>query len=98
MEILPIGTVVYLIEGNQKIIILNIGALVDIEGKEVYFDYTGAIYPDGLDIDNVYYFNNEDIEEIVYKGYIDESHRKLEDKYLKWIKKTKRLKGRTKLN
>ena len=44
--ILPIGSVVYLKEGNQKIMILNRGAVVEQDDTQVYFDYTGALYPE----------------------------------------------------
>ena len=46
--ILPIGTIVYLSGGNQKVMILNRGAIIEQEGQDVLFDYTGALFPDGL--------------------------------------------------
>mgnify|MGYP004521727731 CR=1 FL=1 len=64
---LPIGSIVYLSEGNQKIMILNRGPLAEQHGKKVFFDYTGALYPQGLDPEQVYYFNDEDIDEVVFE-------------------------------
>lgn len=61
--ILPIGTIVYLSGGNQKVMILNRGAIIEQEGQDVLFDYTGALFPDGLNPEQVYYFNHEDIDE-----------------------------------
>ena len=45
---LPVGSVVYLAEGNQKVIILNRGPIITQHGEDVLFDYTGALYPEGL--------------------------------------------------
>lgn len=60
--LLPVGSVVYLIDGNQKLVIVNRGAIVEQEGQEVYFDYLGGIFPEGLNLEQVYYFNQEDID------------------------------------
>ena len=46
--LLPVGSVVYLENGNQKIVVLNRGAIVSQNNQKVIFDYTGAIYPEGL--------------------------------------------------
>lgn len=55
--ILPIGTIVYLSGGNRKVMILNRGTIIEQEGQDVLFDYTGALFPDGLNPEQVYYFN-----------------------------------------
>lgn len=52
--LLPVGSVVYLIDGNQKLVIVNRGAIVEQEGQEVYFDYLGGIFPEGLNLEQVY--------------------------------------------
>ncbi len=39
---LPIGSIVYLSEGNQKMMVLNRGAIVEQNGGKVIFDYAGA--------------------------------------------------------
>lgn len=49
--LLPVGSVVYLIDGNQKLVIVNRGAIVEQEGQEVYFDYLGGIFPEGLNLE-----------------------------------------------
>ena len=46
--------------------ILNRGPLVEQNSEKVFFDYTGALYPAGLDPDQVFYFNKEDIDEVVF--------------------------------
>ncbi|EGP5737900.1 MULTISPECIES: DUF4176 domain-containing protein [Enterococcus] len=84
---LPIGSIVYLSEGNQKIMILNRGPLAEQHGKKVFFDYTGALYPQGLDPEQVYYFNDEDIDEVVFEGFKDEDEERFVKLYKKWVAK-----------
>lgn len=95
--ILPIGSVVYLKEGNQKIMILNRGAVVEQYDTQVYFDYTGALYPDGLNPEQVYYFNREDIDEVIWEGYNDSDEKRYAGRYEKWLTsiKGKIKKGKT---
>lgn len=83
--ILPIGSVVYLKEGNQKIMILNRGAVVEQDDRQVYFDYTGALYPEGLNPEQVYYFNREDIDEVIWEGYSDSDEKRYVELYEKWL-------------
>ncbi|MEX2785724.1 DUF4176 domain-containing protein [Streptococcus sp. H49] len=83
---IPVGSVVYLKEGNQKIVILNRGPLVNQKGKTVLFDYTGALFPQGLD-DEVYYFNHEDIDEVLFTGLVDDDELRLEKLYRDWLKR-----------
>lgn len=58
--LLPVGSIVYLVDGNQKLVILNRASIVDQSGQEVYFDYLGGIFPEGLNMEQVYYFNEEE--------------------------------------
>ena len=83
---LPIGSIVYLSEGNQKIMVLNRGPLAEQNGKKVFFDYTGSLYPSGLDVDEVYYFNHDDIDQIIFEGYQDDDEKRFVDLYEKWVK------------
>ena len=83
--ILPIGSVVYLKEGNQKIMILNRGAVVEQDDTQVYFDYTGALYHEGLNPEQVYYFNREDIDEVIWEGHSDSDEKRYVELYEKWL-------------
>ncbi|MFS9337177.1 DUF4176 domain-containing protein [Streptococcus intermedius] len=83
--ILPVGSVVYLAEGNQKVIILNRGPIITQHGEDVLFDYTGALYPEGLNPEQVYYFNQEDIDEVVFEGYKDDDEKRFRELYEKWL-------------
>lgn len=68
---LPIGSIVYLKEGTSKLMILNRGPVIEEEGEPTLFDYSGCFYPQGLNPENVYYFNHENIDEVVFEGYTD---------------------------
>ncbi|MTW86058.1 DUF4176 domain-containing protein [Virgibacillus dakarensis] len=71
---LPIGTIVYLNEGTSKLMILNRGPILagETEGERIWYDYSGCFYPQGLDPNNVFYFNEENIDEVVFEGFKDE--------------------------
>ncbi|MEY8462307.1 DUF4176 domain-containing protein [Streptococcus merionis] len=85
MKLLPIGSIVYLMGGNQKVVILNRGAVVLQNEKEVLFDYTGAMYPEGLNPNQVYYFNHSDIDEIIFTGYSDKDEERFVSLFEKWL-------------
>lgn len=85
--LLPVGSVVYLIDGNQKWVIVNRGAIVEQEGQKVYFNYLGGIFPEGLNLEQVYYFNQEDIDEVVFEGYHDEEEERVSRLIEKWKNK-----------
>lgn len=80
MTLLPVGSVVYLAEGNQKMVVLNRGALVEQNGEQVYFDYGLGIYPE-----EIYYCNAEDIDEVLFEGYVDDDERRFAELYEKWV-------------
>ncbi|HGL8793660.1 TPA: DUF4176 domain-containing protein [Streptococcus agalactiae] len=66
---------------------VNRGAIVEQEGQEVYFDYLGGIFPEGLNLEQVYYFNQEDIDEVVFEGYHDEKEERVSRLIEKWKNK-----------
>jgi hypothetical protein len=78
---LPIGTIVYLKEGTSKIMILNRCPIIKSNDENVLFDYSGAIYPLGLDNKKTLYFNKENIDQVVFKGYTDEE----DERYIKLV-------------
>ena len=75
MLLLPIGTIVYLKEGSQKLMILNRGVTIEQEGESVL----------GLNPEQLFYFNQEDIDKVVYKGYSDEEEERFVKLYQKWL-------------
>src|SRR5699024_384665 len=89
---LPIGSIVYLREGTSKIMILNRAPVLaseetDIEG--IWYDYSGCFYPQGLDPNNVFYFNEENVDEVVFEGLKDEEEERLQKLFQDWQEENK---------
>ena len=96
--LLPLGSIVYLADGNQKVVIIGRGMIVNQEGADVVFDYTGSFFPDGLNPEEIYYFNEEDIDEVIFEGYRNDEEERYAKLYLQWLEENKEkvIKGRTK--
>ena len=96
--LLPLGSIVYLADGNQKVVIIGRGMIVNQEGTDVVFDYTGSVFPDGLNPEEIYYFNEEDIDEVIFEGYRNDEEERYAKLYLQWLEENKEkvVKGRTK--
>lgn len=93
-KILPLGSVVYLKNSKDKVLVICRGAIYGEDDKEEYFDYLGCHYPSGLDKEQTIFFNEESIDEILFEGYIDENEERLASLYVKWRKETKIPKGK----
>ena len=70
-ELLPIGSVVRLKDGEKKLMIMGIKqSNMDENGKE--YDYIGVFYPEGhLGTEFQYLFNHDDVDEIFFRGFED---------------------------
>ncbi|MCY1713421.1 DUF4176 domain-containing protein [Caproiciproducens galactitolivorans] len=69
-EYLPLGSVVYLHEGDKKIMIYGRKQKAVASGKE--YDYIACLFPEGnIDENYCYLFNHEDIREVLFRGYVD---------------------------
>ena len=67
-ELLPIGSVVALHGATRKLLI--IGTVVHEQQTDTTYDYIGEPYPEGyMGADNVYVFQHEDINDIIFQGY-----------------------------
>jgi hypothetical protein len=89
---LPIGSIVYLKEGTSKLMILNRGPILPpegTEGKGVMYDYSGCFYPQGLDPNNVFYFNEENIDKVLFEGFKDEEEERFQEIYDSWLEENK---------
>ena len=70
-KFLPIGSVVRLKDATKNIMIIGYLS-VDNENKNVVYDYSGCMYPEGLlGSDQTLLFFHNQIEEIVSLGYQD---------------------------
>lgn len=71
IEYLPLGSIVLLEGGVQKVFIVGRALLVRKGEETFFFDYAGVPYPEGVVGDQVAYFNAETITKVVFKGYSD---------------------------
>lgn len=71
-ELLPIGSIVLLKDGEKKLMINGIKQ-TDASGDGKEYDYLGVLYPEGhIGEQFQYLFNHEDINEVVFCGFEDE--------------------------
>ena len=98
MSILPIGTIVYLKEGTQKLMIINRGVTLILDKENVLFDYSAVLYPTGLNPEQILYFNQEDIDSVIFHGFSDLDEERFATLFQKWITDNQSTikKGRTK--
>lgn len=71
-DLLPIGSVVLLKNGEKKLMIIGI-MQNDKRHKKKNYDYLGELYPEGHLGEGVhqYLFNHEDIHAVIFRGYED---------------------------
>jgi hypothetical protein len=78
-ELLPIGSVVRLKDGTKKAMIFGVKQVDKGSGTE--FDYIGVVYPEGnLGDGSQFFFNNDAVEEVFYRGFEDEERKEFVDK------------------
>jgi hypothetical protein len=76
---LPIGTVVWLKDSSSKAMIVGVLQLPKEDHSKLY-DYSGVLYPDGMnDPNSVYVFNKSQIERVCYLGYFNEEEEAFQD-------------------
>ena len=63
-KLLPLGSIVYLEEGTQKIVIVGRGAIFEDPetGEQVFADYMVVLYPAGLQTNSTLFFQHENID------------------------------------
>lgn len=85
-NLLPLGTVVYLDGGTEKIMIVGRGVIFkDSEtDEEVFTDYMGCIFPTGINPNNTLFFNEENVDRVVFKGLVDEDEERFLEIYEEW--------------
>lgn len=71
-DLLPIGSVVRLHDGEKRLMIIGI-MQSDASGNGKEYDYLGILYSEGHIGDQFQYlFNQEDIEEVIFRGFEDD--------------------------
>lgn len=88
--LLPLGTVLYLKDGTVKVVVINRAIVFEVDGEQQLFEYEGCRFPEGSNGDDGrFYFNNSDIEKVVYKGYEDEEEQRFQQVYADLLKEKK---------
>ena len=87
-EFLPLGSIVILKKGEQKIMIIGRGSLYNNEGTIGYFEYSGCLYPIGQTDQNTLFFNREDIGKVIFTGYMDSEETEFEKVLTQSIRST----------
>ena len=85
-ELLPLGSVVYLEEGTQKLIIIGRGVIFEDSdsSEQVFADYMGTLYPSGFQKNSNIFFQHENIDRVVFRGYSDEEEKRFLEVYNYW--------------
>lgn len=74
-DLLPIGSVVLLKEGQKKLMIFGIKQS-DAQDETIEFDYAGVMYPEGnMGIEYQFVFNHEDIDKVIFRGFEDDERK-----------------------
>ena len=83
---LPLGSVVYLEEGTQKLIIIGRGVIFEDSdsSEQVFADYMGTLYPSGFQKNSSIFFQHENIDRVVFRGYSDEEEKRFLEVYNNW--------------
>ncbi len=88
IDYLPLGSVVMLKKGLQKLLIIGRAINVNRNGKDYYFDYAAVLHPQGLINSEIAYFNHEDVDKLFFTGYNDEGSREMTEIINDFIEKT----------
>ncbi|HFR3425709.1 TPA: DUF4176 domain-containing protein [Streptococcus suis] len=84
---LPIGSVVRLKNLDRDLMIVGLFPVVEKEGEQRYFDYTATYLPIGSVHQDNAFFNKEDIEEVIFIGYIEINFQQLLANYEEMVEK-----------
>ncbi len=70
-ELLPLGSVVLLKEGEKRLMICG---RIQAQGSEnTIYDYSACLYPEGIiSSDSMYFFNHDAIDRVFFIGFQDE--------------------------
>ena len=90
-KVLPLGSVVILKEGLQKLVIIGRGTIYkDAKtGEEKVADYMAILYPMGFNLENTVFIDHKNIDKVLYEGYVDEEEERFLEIYNQWKKDLK---------
>ena len=68
---LPIGSVVRVHGNDNNMMITSLFPVTEKGGEQGYFDFGAVLLPLGAVTRDLMFFNKEDIDQIIYLGYVD---------------------------
>ncbi|MHC5279426.1 DUF4176 domain-containing protein [Listeria kieliensis] len=83
---LELGTIVYLKEGSKKVMIIGRNQTIKKDEDERFFDYAACAYPEGIYPEEMLFFNEENIDRVVFQGYSDEDEVRYQELVADWKK------------
>ena len=86
-NILPLGSIVILEGGVQKMLVISRALNVRNGDKVFFFDYGAVPYPEGLVSDKMVYFNAESVSRVVFEGYRDVEDEAMVDNIRRYLEK-----------
>ena len=88
IDYLPLGSIVILKGGVQKVVINARGLVSMATNPAGFFDYGGSLYPQGIVGDQILYFNHKDIARVVFEGFSDDDDKMMVENINEWYSKT----------
>ena len=99
-KILPLGSVVTLKNGDDtEVMIVSRASVIEVDdgkggAKSVYFDYGSVVIPNGMQTpDTLFFFNRENVKDVLFEGYRNEDEKEFEEHYDIWMKSSDIPKG-----
>ena len=85
-KLLPLGSIVLLEEGLQKLVIVGRGAIYEDQetGQDTFADYMAVLYPSGMNPETTIFFQHDNIDKVVFTGYSDEEEDRFLEIYESW--------------
>lgn len=70
-DLLPLGSVVLLKDGNKRVMVCN--RVQTREGEDKIYDYAACLYPEGIAAsDGLFFFDHDAIAKVFFIGFQDE--------------------------
>ena len=87
---LPLGSVVRLKDSleNAKLLIIARLVVIEQDGAEGYFEYADCPHAIGANEKVFFYFNEDDITYVYFKGYVDKIEMELNELHENTMEKT----------
>lgn len=79
-----LGTILYLKGGTQKIMVIGRNAILRLSDGDYLYDYVGCRYPSGFSTKSMIYFNEENIDSIIFSGYSDDDEIRMLEVFKEW--------------